>query len=258
MIDAIQSAIDTIEREHAVRVLFAAESGSRAWGFASPDSDYDLRFIYAPRIDWYLQVGEPRDVLEAMLPGDLDLSGWELRKTLRLFARCNLALNEWLGSPIVYRQDEAFASALRELVPRYFRVTQGLFHYLGMARGTYAEHLGADAVRIKKMFYFLRPILACRWIEHDRSQPPTEFDRLLAAPWVAADERAMIDELMATKRVAREAELYRVDAHWRRWMLAQQAHVEQLAPRLAEPGERDLAPLDRLLRHFVAGERTRP
>ena len=174
--DAIRQAIADIEAEHAVRVLFAAESGSRAWGFASPDSDFDVRFIYVHSRDWYLGIDEPRDVIEAMLPGDLDLSGWDLRKTLRLFLRCNVALNEWLGSPIVYAERGDLASQLRTLMPEAFRAPAGYHHYLCMARGVYETHVASDPVRLKKVFYVLRPLLACRWIVHTGSQPPTEFD----------------------------------------------------------------------------------
>lgn len=80
----VQTELTRIERESGVRVLLAVESGSRAWGFASPDSDYDVRFLYAHPRDWYVSVFEGRDVIEQMLPGDLDVSGWDLRKALRL------------------------------------------------------------------------------------------------------------------------------------------------------------------------------
>src|SRR5262245_17077734 len=106
-----------LQSELGIRVLLAVESGSRAWGFASSDSDYDVRFIYVQPRNWYLTVFEGRDVIEAMLPGDLDLSGWELRKTLRLFAKCNLALNEWLDSPCVYAEVPKFTAQLRQLLP---------------------------------------------------------------------------------------------------------------------------------------------
>ena len=112
MKDRIREEIRTLESECDARVLLAVESGSRAWGFASPDSDYDVRFIYAHRRDWYLSVLESRDVIERMLPGDLDVSGWELRKALRLFAKCNLALNEWILSPEVYHAEPAFRGRL--------------------------------------------------------------------------------------------------------------------------------------------------
>jgi uncharacterized protein len=118
--DRVLAELHRIEREHGVRVLLAVESGSRAWGFASPDSDYDVRFIYAHNRDWYISVLEPRDVIEQMLPGDLDVSGWDLRKTLQLFWKCNLALNEWLGSPIVYSEVSQFRQQLAQLMPQFF------------------------------------------------------------------------------------------------------------------------------------------
>ena len=103
--------LDAVEREEDVRVLYACESGSRAWGFASPDSDYDVRFIYVHRPDWYLSIVDRRDVIERPIVDEYDLSGWELRKTLRLFRKSNPPLIEWLGSPIVYRERTAMGSA---------------------------------------------------------------------------------------------------------------------------------------------------
>ena len=112
MNERIRAALRDVERQFEVRILLAVESGSRAWGFASPDSDYDVRFVYAHPRDWYLSVGDARDVIEQMLPGDLDVSGWELRKALRLFSKCNLALNEWLGSPVTYQEIAEFRREL--------------------------------------------------------------------------------------------------------------------------------------------------
>ena len=195
-----------IERECEVRVLLAVESGSRAWGFASPDSDYDVRFLYVHTRDWYVRVSETRDVIEQMLPGDLDVSGWELRKGLRLFAKCNLALNEWLGSPIIYAARAGFAAQLRERLPLYFNPIAGTHHYRKMAQTAFAEGRTGDRIRIKKLFYVLRPLLACRWIEHTRSQPPTEFAALVTAPWVSADEQSWIAELLQQKAQAVEAQ----------------------------------------------------
>ncbi len=117
----IQAQLKQLEIEQSIRILFAAESGSRAWGFASPNSDYDVRFVYVPAPEWYLSVNPKRDVTERMLPGDLDLSGWELRKALRLFKRYNGALNEWLGSPIQYRPASATSQAMQALLPQLFK-----------------------------------------------------------------------------------------------------------------------------------------
>jgi len=160
--DAIRQAIADIEAEHAVRVLFAAESGSRAWGFASPDSDFDVRFIYVHRRDWYLGIDEPRDVIEAMLPGDLDLSGWDLRKTLRLFLRCNAALNECLGSPIVYAERGDLASQLRDLLPEAFRALAGYHHYLSRSDGCRNREGGRRPVRYAYRLPLREGRAACR------------------------------------------------------------------------------------------------
>lgn len=126
--------LQRIEREHQVTVLYACESGSRAWGFASPDSDYDVRFVYVPRNDWYLRVDEPRDVIERPLSDELDISGWELRKTLRLMRGANPSLLEWLGSPLVYRADAEATRRLRELGEAFYSPRAVRHHYLSMAR----------------------------------------------------------------------------------------------------------------------------
>jgi len=250
---AIGAAVAGIEATHGVRVLFAAESGSRAWGFASPDSDYDVRFIHVHALDWYLRVSEPRDVIEAMLPHDLDLSGWELRKALRLFANGNQAVFEWLDSPIVYREDAAFARRLRALAPAFFRPAKALFHYLGTARTTWRDHLAQPEVRLKKVFYALRPLLACRWIEEARTSPPTAFARLVEAPWVDAHERAMIAELQAAKAVASEADRTPMPVRVAAWLVEQMARAERAGPTLAAPADADAAALDALLRDVVTG-----
>jgi len=251
MKEAIQAALHDIEREHNVRVLYAAESGSRAWGFASPDSDFDVRFVYAHAHDWYLRVFEQRDVIERMLPGDLDVSGWELRKSLRLSSKCNLAFNEWFDSPIVYRQDDVFAHDIRIVIEACFQPARALFHYLSMAKSTYAGYLENEHVRIKKLFYFLRPILACRWIEHARSQPPTRFAALVAAPWVTEEERSWIADIEARKAVTKEGGLESIPDHLRQWMLHAMDHFQATGHQLAERSDVDHALLDATLRRWI-------
>jgi uncharacterized protein len=251
VIDAIRQAIADIEAEHDVRVLFAAESGSRAWGFASPDSDFDVRFIYVHRRDWYLGIDEPRDVIEAMLPGDLDLSGWDLRKSLRLFLRCNIALNEWLGSPIIYAERGDLAGQLRTLIPSAFRAPAGYHHYLRMARGVYSAHVASDPVRLKKVFYVLRPLLACRWIAHTGSQPPTEFEHLATAAWVNADERLMIARLTEAKADASESHRTPLDPSTRAWFEQELAAAEQASAAIRSTASIDTSTLSELLRRCV-------
>jgi predicted nucleotidyltransferase len=206
MSERIVDELQRIERQYGVRVLLAVESGSRAWGFASPDSDYDVRFIYNHHRDWYISVAESRDVIEEMLPGDLDVSGWDLRKALRLFWKCNIALNEWLGSPIVYWQAPKLREQLLQLMPSYFNPVAGLHHYRSIAVRTLEENLEGERISIKKLFYVLRPLLACRWIERKRSQPPTLFHAMMDDELVSPEERIWIEELLKRKADAREAE----------------------------------------------------
>ena len=167
IIKHIQNRLLEIESEHSVRILYAIESGSRAWGFESADSDYDVRFIYIHERNWYLNILPKRDVIEYPIVDDFDYSGWDMRKTLFLLNKSNPVLFEWLKSPIVYRKDDFFCDVMGELTKTYFSAISSIYHYLHMASRNYREYLQSDEVKIKKYFYVLRPILACLWIENN-------------------------------------------------------------------------------------------
>ncbi len=253
MKEKILEALRNVELESGVRVLLAVESGSRAWGFASPDSDYDVRFVYAHPRDWYLSVFEERDVIEQMLPGDLDVSGWDLRKTLRLFSKCNLALNEWLGSPVMYLAMPGFRAELLALLPKYFNPIAGTYHYLRMAQAAFEGHFREGEIGIKKMFYVLRPLFACRWIEHTRTQPPTEFGRLVASDWVSEEERRWVAALLERKASAKEAEPIRLDDAHAAALRSEIARHAALASAFEGPEKAPHDDLDLLLRRWVGG-----
>ena len=187
-----------LERHHDVAVLFACESGSRGWGFASPDSDYDVRFVYVNRLPWYLTVDAGRDVIEQPISDELDVGGWDLRKTLQLMRDSNPTLLEWLRSPIVYRQDAPWVDRLRALAERSFAPVRGYHHYVSMAKKNLREHLYGDVVRYKKYLYVLRPLLAARWIRSGRGVPPMRFAELVAA---TVSEAALVDEINALLEV---------------------------------------------------------
>lgn len=180
---AVRQSIDhellRIEQEEDVRVLYACESGSRAWGFDSQDSDYDVRFLYLRRPEAYLSIFRPRDVIERPISGMLDVNGWDLGKALLLLRKSNPALLEWLQSPIVYREQGTTAARIRHLVVPLFAPRSAMYHYVHMARGNYREYLQGEQVRLKKYLYVLRPLLACQWIETRGTMPPIVFDRLL-------------------------------------------------------------------------------
>ena len=167
-----------IERDYDVTVLWAIESGSRAWGFESPDSDFDVRFIYRQKQDFYLRLNDQRDVIELPIDDTWDVSGWDLDKTLKLLYKSNPTLFEWLQSPIVYQQTD-FIERIRPLANQYSSEKKMLYHYLNTARTQMNKYLSGNKVKPKKYFYALRPILACRWIEKYHSVPPILFDDLV-------------------------------------------------------------------------------
>ena len=177
--ETTQKKLLKIEKEHAVKILYAVESGSRAWGFESSDSDYDIRFIYAHTKNWYLGVLPKKDVIEYPIIDEYDYSGWDLRKTLFLLNKSNPVLFEWLNSPIVYYKDDYFYKIIGEIAKQYFSPISSIYHYLHMASGNYRQYLQTDDVKIKKYFYVLRPIMACIWIEAYKEPPPMEFEKLL-------------------------------------------------------------------------------
>ena len=200
----ILSRLHEIEAEENVRIVYACESGSRAWGFPSADSDYEVRFLYVLPMEWYLSIDVKRDVIERPDQDGLDISGWDLKKALRLFRKSNPPLLEWLGSPIVYLDQYSAAENMRGLLPDYYSPAACLYHYLHMARGNYREYLKGDVVWIKKYFYVLRPILAMNWIERGWGVVPTDFnilvDKLAIEPPVAKE----IARLLAAKRAGAE------------------------------------------------------
>ena len=201
----ILAALRAQEEERGVRILYAAESGSRAWGFASPDSDWDVRAIYVHPRDWYLRIAEkPSDTFEAMRPGDIDLSAWELRKALRLFAKSNVPLLEWLGSPIVYLDRDNFGDRLRALVPRFFDPRGAAWHHLAMQRSALADLAPDGTIRIKKLCYALRSAFSVRWIVARASMPPVPFPELCAASDLDPATRAAVEDVLAAKRDASE------------------------------------------------------
>ncbi|MFD0706816.1 nucleotidyltransferase domain-containing protein [Photorhabdus akhurstii] len=195
-----------LETELQIRILYACESGSRGWGFASTNSDYDVRFIYVHTPSWYLRVDPSRDVIELPISNELDICGWELRKTLGLLKRANPTLMEWADSPVIYYEDVEFMAALRALLPDYFSNNRARYHYLSMAKKNFRGYLQGEKIRLKKYLYVLRPLLAVRWIEAGKGVPPMRFDTLLAGTVTDAALMQEIQTLLAIKRNADETE----------------------------------------------------
>ena len=191
-----------IEAAEGVKIIMAIESGSRAWGFASPDSDYDVRFIYVRKQEDYLRLEGMRDVIEWRLDETLDISGWDLKKALQLIYKSNPTIFEWCASPIVYMENEAFEK-IKALLPQYFSVKKSLYHYWHMAETNYREYLKGDIVRVKKYFYVIRPLLAAKWILDRRTSPPMLFDDLVEAE-LDTSLRPELDRLLEMKKTMPE------------------------------------------------------
>ncbi len=198
----IEDWLRRVEREEGVRILYSAESGSRAWGFASPASDYDVRFIYAHGRDWYTGLTDGRDVIERPLDAELvDLAGWDVKKALRLLLKSNPAFYEWLVSPIVYLDDGRFRQAAKALFERAAEHWALAHHYHSIAAGQWKREIdGRDDVKLKKYFYVVRPLLSLQWVIANKSMPPMNLHDLMAATEMPAGVRAAVVELYELKK----------------------------------------------------------
>jgi predicted nucleotidyltransferase len=200
----IKAELERVEQEKGVCVIYACESGSRAWGFASSDSDYDVRLIYVHPTEWYLRVMAGSDTIERPIEGLLDVSGWDLKKALQLLRKSNPPLLEWLQSPIVYHERPDTVQRIRELMPVYYEPAACHYHYLHMARGNYRDFLQGDEVWLKKYFYVLRPVLACLWIERGYGVVPTEFQTLAERILDESPVKAAVQDLIERKKAGEE------------------------------------------------------
>lgn len=248
----INRELDALELERNVSVLFACESGSRAWGFASPDSDCDARFVYTRSLACYLGLERQRDVIEWRLDDALDINGWDLGKLLRLMRGSNPTVFEWLASPIVYHELPAF-SQVRELASTAFQPKPCVYHYLRMATRNYEAFLLGETVKTKKYFYAIRPLLAARWILDERTPAPMRFDELAAAKLDAAIS-PLVDELLHEKVNEPERETRpRIDA-LNGWIEAQINEVESQLTSLETLKKPSWDGFDEVFREIVMGK----
>ncbi|NNE89702.1 MAG: nucleotidyltransferase domain-containing protein [Silicimonas sp.] len=202
----IENRLAQIETEEGAQIILAVESGSRAWGFHSPDSDYDVRFIYKRPIEWHYRLGTKRDVIERPIDNELDLSGWELSKALTLTLGSNAVVAEWLQSPIVYRKDARSVDALQQFARAALERKSVTWHYVNLAQRQIDRLLDDQGhVRIKRYFYVLRPILALRWMRlADAPMPPMHMRALRDGAELDAVTSDALDMLTEQKMAAKE------------------------------------------------------
>ncbi|PJN89747.1 nucleotidyltransferase domain-containing protein [Bacillus sp. mrc49] len=238
MKEKIIEELKGIEAAYDVKILYACESGSRAWEFPSKDSDYDVRFIYIHKQDWYLSIDKKRDVIELPINDELDINGWELTKALRLFRKSNPPLHEWLNSGIVYHQAYSIAGKLKEMSDKVYVPAAALYHYLNMAKGNYRNYLQNEQVKIKKYFYVLRPVMACLWIEKYNTIPPMAFPALLEGIIPGGPLKMEIQTLLTRKINGEELDLEPRIAVIHDFLEKEMAHLTNYAKTLdMKPGD---------------------
>ena len=205
MHDQIPVVLNEIAIRESVQILYACESGSRAWGFASPDSDYDVRFVYVRPVEQYLHLKHLRDVIERPAIDDLDVNGWDIYKACNLLRKSNPPLLEWLGSPIVYLEDSRTASVMREQAKEHYSLRACSEHYLSMARSNWTSYvLDRDQVIRKKYLYVLRPLTCVLWILKNETFPPTAFNDVISGIDLSESILELIDGLLEAKANSRE------------------------------------------------------
>lgn len=247
-VSKIQAELKQIEQEEGVRILYACESGSRAWGFPSKDSDYDVRFIYVRPVEWYLSIYEKRDVIERPINDLLDINGWDLKKALNLFRKSNPPLLEWLQSPIPYFEQFSVVEKIRQLSPLTFSPRSTMYHYLHMAKGNLRAYLQGDLVKIKKYFYVLRPVLACEWIEKYGTMPPMEFEELVEQMLPDSILKKEIHTLLARKKAGVEFDLEPKISVINDFLERRIDYFETTAKHISDSGEQQDQALDDLFR----------
>ena len=245
-----------------MRILYAVESGSRAWGMASPDSDFDVRFVFVRPATDYVRLRPLRDVIELpidnSLANPLDINGWDIIKALNLFRSSNPPLIEWLHSPLIYQEQGALAAELRLLAQSYYSPMRMSYHYLSMAKRTYKEYIeGREEVSLKKYLYALRPLLAVRWMEQQRTPPPTEFERTLDGITFAHEIRSKLSDLLQRKRLGGETGAEAKDEVLIAFIEAEMERITGIVRELPDP-EMAEEPLNALLWTELGLQETAP
>ena len=200
MEEKIKKYLSDLEEEKKIKILLACETGSRAWGFPSPDSDFDIRIIYKHDKDWYLSLTEEKDTIEYFLENnEIDISGWDLRKSLRLLAKSNPPLLERIQSPIIYKEDKEFLTGINLIAQKTYSRIATIHHYLSMVKKAFEEVTNTEEYKLKKLFYALRASVACLWILEKEEIPPIEFGKMLNGLDLPANLKTRIKELIEIK-----------------------------------------------------------
>lgn len=248
----ILSKLEQIELDYNIKIIHAVESGSRAWGFASKDSDFDVRFIYVRPLEYYLQLQKTNDVLNCELNDVFDINGWDIQKVLRLAYKSNPTIFEWSLSPIVYKTSPQF-EIIKDTIFKYFSCKSGLYHYLNTAKSNYREYLKGDQVRLKKYFYVIRPLLACRWILDRQTPPPMLFSELVQTE-LPKYMKPYIDYLLDIKMNSNEKELGDKIPQINDYIESEFIAIDELISKLPKEDIHKWQPLNSLFLDIIKGD----
>lgn len=210
MKEEIIEHINQLEKEKGITILLAVESGSRAWGCPSPDSDYDVRIIFKRSKSQYLNIDDKPDTINYFHGELLDINGWDIKKTLKLIRKSNATPFEWAHSPIKYKEVADFSSTILNLSKEYFQPRHTINHYKGIAKNSYLSNDLASKIKLKKLFYVLRPLMAAKWIIKKNEIPPMDIPKLIA---IIEDDKIenRINELLEIKKSANEDYVHKMD-----------------------------------------------
>jgi uncharacterized protein len=211
----INKVLTEIEQKKKIKILYACETGSRAWGFPSPDSDFDIRFIYMHERDWYLSLNQRKDTIEIM-DGDLDITGWDLKKCLTLLKKSNAPLIERFQSPIPYFEMDGFKKEFNLLLENYYSPTAVFYHHYSLAKKFWEDVKDAEEYKLKNWFYMVRSMLSCNWIIQDKSVLPMDINGLMK--YISAERKGQIEEMIKLKSKVGEKYLHPKDEELNNWI----------------------------------------
>lgn len=212
----IINKLKEIEHTNGIKILFACESGSRGWGFPSPDSDYDVRFIYIRPLSFYFSIADHDEHLSFPINDELDIYGWDIRKVLKLIRKSNTTPFEWLQSPIVYKEKNGFKDSLWWLCQAYFYRKANINHYLGIAKGALETVVNKDEIKIKKLFYILRPLLCAIWCSQRDTIAPMEMSFLMTL--MPIEMQTMVKSLIVLKSTSAEGFIIKIPSELRSYI----------------------------------------
>lgn len=248
--EIILEKLNDIEVKQEVKIILAAESGSRAWGFHSPDSDYDIRFIYQSKMNDYLSLWNGKDTIEFTTEDDLDGSGWDLKKALILLSKSNSQLIEWIHSPLIYKSDSEFLTELKSISLNCFNPIACYYHYASTAKN-FIDSCLKDQVKLKNYFYLLRNLLAAKWIVEYNSFPPVLFEDKLSL--VPPDIKLKIMCLLEIKSNSNESYLHPKDELLNQFIFSELEQTKVKSNTL-KANEFDALELDKFFRKQILGK----